>query len=166
LLWFGTREEIWYYAYLGAIAAATSDTWGTELGVLSNKPPFLVSSFQRVRTGHSGAISTLGVLSGLLGALSIWLSALIWLNSPLSISFFSIILSGLIGSLADSLIGATIQVQYKCMECNELTEQQTHCGKEGTVARGLAWMKNDQVNFLCTLLGALTSVIFFLVVSP
>jgi uncharacterized membrane protein len=70
-------------------------------------------------------------------------------------------LAGLLGSLFDSFLGATVQVIYRCPACEKETERHPRhlCGAETTQIRGWRWFNNDWVNFACSLAGAILSVI-------
>ncbi|MHB8597997.1 MAG: DUF92 domain-containing protein [Ktedonobacteraceae bacterium] len=69
------------------------------------------------------------------------------------------LLSGLAGSLADSLMGATIQAMYYCPTCEKETERRIHgCGTPTLPLRGIPWFDNDVVNFIATLFGALVGI--------
>lgn len=162
LFWFFTKNDVLYIAYLGSIAAATSDTWGTEIGTLSRSSPTLITTLRRVEAGRSGAISLLGIVAGMVGSFTIWLSSLPWLSSnQYAIVLLATIFGGMIGSLADSFLGATLQIQYRCSVCDSLTERRIHCGGETQIESGLRWIENDQVNLICTLAGSLISYYFF-----
>lgn len=56
-------------AYAGSLAAAASDTWATELGMLSPTRPRLITSWRSVPAGTSGGVTLLGTAAGLAGAL-------------------------------------------------------------------------------------------------
>ena len=85
LIWFLTRDESLYAAFLGSIAAATADTWGTEIGTLSRSSPILITTFKRVDCGTSGGVSLLGLLAGVAGSLTIGISGLAWIPfTPIS----------------------------------------------------------------------------------
>lgn len=141
-----------YPLYLGAVAAATADTWGTEIGVLTMGRTISVLSFKPVSPGTSGGISETGTLAGALGALVIALSGYGWF-SDLKTAIV-IVLAGVAGSLIDSLLGATVQVQFRCEVCGKQTERTGHCGKPSTRISGVPWINNDIVNILCSLAGA------------
>ena len=47
-------------AFAGAFAAASADTWGTEIGTLSRRPPVSILTFRPHETGLSGGITLLG----------------------------------------------------------------------------------------------------------
>ena len=129
-------------AFAGAISAAFADTASSELGVLSKAPPVLITSWKPVAHGTNGAITPLGLVAAL-GASSLTAVA------GLSGGFFNLILSplgrvsainlallsgiviaaGIMGSLMDSLLGATLEDKWP------------------GVGKGV-------VNFACTLTGA------------
>jgi uncharacterized protein (TIGR00297 family) len=126
---------------LGALAAACADTWATEVGSLLGGTPRKITTLKPARPGESGAISLLGTLAALAGA---------GLLSLLAGRFWpAVLLGGFLGSLVDSLLGATLQAQWKDTE-GSFTEI-----KNGKPVRGLSFMNNDAVNFLATLTGAI-----------
>jgi len=147
----------WYVIYLGALAAVNSDTWGTEIGVFSKTKPRLIRNLQKVPTGTSGGITPLGTAGAAAGAFIIALSG--WLIAPDQISiikfpFWIITGAGFLSSLVDSLLGATLQAQYKCPVCNKITEKPVHCqGKDTRFISGHRWLNNDWVNTICSLTG-------------
>lgn len=145
---------IWYPMCLGSIAAATADTWGTEVGLLSRIEPILVTTFTRVKRGTSGAITILGSLAGLLGAALTALIGLHWTTGQTTLIASSVTFSGIASSLMDSIIGASLQARFECPTCLKITEKGNHCGVRGTHVDGIAWITNDAVNLVCTLTGA------------
>lgn len=167
--------QAWPWVGLAAaLAAVNADTWATELGVLARSAPRLITTGKPVEPGTSGAVSPAGMLAALGGAALIAIPA--ELASPLALGggvsaallrIALISLAGLFGSLADSFLGATLQAIYTCPACRKETERHPlHlCGTPTTRTRGLAWMNNDAVNFLCSLSGAALAVLFTLLVS-
>ncbi len=142
----------YYWMYLGALAAVTADTWGTELGILSRKDPVFVTSFQPVARGTSGGVSVRGILAGLVGAAAIAVSAIQWVGDWLVLPM--VIVAGILGSIADSVLGATVQAQYRCDVCTTTTERPTHCNMPATLIRGSRWLNNNAVNWMCGIVGA------------
>ena len=59
-------------AYVGAMATVNSDTWATEIGVLSRQPPRLVTTWRVVPPGTSGGITGDGSLAALGGGGVYW----------------------------------------------------------------------------------------------
>ena len=151
---FNFHPTVWLFAaFVGATATVAADTWATELGVLSHRPPRLITSGRGVPAGTSGGVTPLGMGATLAGGLAMGLVA--W---GLAATFGSgvgtwwIVLvglvAGLVGSLADSLLGATVQAHYRD-ETGATTEK-----RGGARIRGVAWMTNDVVNLLASLIGA------------
>jgi uncharacterized protein (TIGR00297 family) len=152
-----------YIGYVGAIAAATADTWGTELGTLAGGNPRSIVSFKEVEKGTSGGVSLAGLAGGALGALCIAGSALIF-SEPKSIGSLAAVTvaAGIIGSLTDSILGATVQAQYQCASCKKLTERVQHCTSPTTHVKGVTWMNNDRVNLACAAAGGVAAMLFYL----
>ncbi len=166
LLWYLLQDDFWFIAYLGSVGAAAADTWETEIGTLSRSSPWLITTFRRVEPGRSGAVSQLGFVGGVLGAVSVWASALPWLpDSVITSSALATLTGAVVGSSVDSLLGATVQVQYECSACATTTERLHHCGCKTKRASGLGWISNDIVNAVCTLLGCVVSAIIFLAID-
>ncbi|HEY59013.1 MAG TPA: DUF92 domain-containing protein [Anaerolineae bacterium] len=148
----------WWAAAAGALAAATADTWGTEIGVLSPSPPRDVRHWRPVPPGTSGAVSTLGLGASALG--SLWLGLLALGGADLRTGL-AVTLGGFLGALADSLLGATVQVVYFCPACGKTTEHHPRhtCGQPTHPIQGWRGLDNDGVNLLATLVGALTAAL-------
>ena len=157
--------ETWLPLYVGVMSAVTADTWATEFGVLSKGMPRMITTWKRVSAGTSGAISLRGSAASLLGGLFIGALALLLLAVdslarrmgflPASIWLPLVAAAGgTAGSLTDSLLGATLQGIYRCDQCDKETERRVHvCGQATTRVRGWAWLSNDWVNLISSLVG-------------
>lgn len=166
-------DQIWpWLAFCGSMAAVNADTWATEIGVLSKVPPINIVSGKTIERGASGGISALGTLSALLAALLIAIIGAIFqpdgfANQSHSVLFVVIVISvaGLLGSLIDSFLGATLQTIYFCPNCKKETEKHpVHiCGTHTEYKRGFKWLDNDWVNTFCALTGGITMIIFSIV---
>lgn len=145
------QDYDFYPIYLGVVAAAMADTWGTEIGLLISGKTFSISRLKSVAPGTNGGVSLGGFASGALGALFVAGSSypFIYSDRIFIISAFA----GVIGSLVDSFIGGTIQAQYKCSVCNKITEKKLHCNLQTELFSGLKWLNNDFVNFICVVSG-------------
>jgi uncharacterized protein (TIGR00297 family) len=112
-------------AFAGALAAATADTWATEIGAHARTMPRLITNGRPVPAGTDGGMTLLGTTGGIVGAGCIaGVSYLLgYRDAPV------IAAAGAAGMVLDSLLGATVQ---------------------GTVR----WIDNDAVNLAATLTGA------------
>jgi uncharacterized protein (TIGR00297 family) len=157
------QPEWMWLAFAGAMAAVNGDTWSTEIGVLSPISPRMITSGKKVERGTSGGITFTGTLAAVGGAALIGVAAVVFSPTP---DWFSqlviIILAGLLGSLFDSVLGATIQAIYWCPTCNKETERHPlHlCGTQTSQLRGWSWVNNDVVNFACSVMGAILAAGF------
>jgi len=147
-----TGGPAWAAAALGALAAATADTWATEVGTVAGGSPRSVISFKPLPAGTSGGVTVSGTLASIVGAAFIaGVSYFMGVNRALAAVF----VGGVVGSLTDSLLGATIQERRWCDACSEATERRTHyCGRATRVVGGVPGARNDVVNVVCTLVGA------------
>jgi uncharacterized protein (TIGR00297 family) len=124
-------------AAAGAIAAATADTWATELGRWNRTPPRLITNGKPVTPGVSGGMTATGTLGSAAGALVIaaFGLALNAMNAPRGAPDVAmewpawIAIAGFTGSLLDSLLGATLEDRWP-------------------------WLDNDTVNVAATVWGA------------
>jgi len=151
-------QNFWVWAaYLGAMATVNADTWATELGVLDRHSPRLITTGEKVATGTSGAISALGTLATFGGAAIIGIfGALLLFQERAPILILAVTIGGLGGAFFDSLLGATVQAIFYCPICQKETERHpTHsCSTATLPQRGWAWLNNDWVNFIASLVGA------------
>ncbi len=158
------KNETAFLLYLGGLAAATADTWATEIGLRFGKQPRSILTGKLVAPGTSGGITLAGVLGAILGA------ALIALTGYLSYHFFKnggirlltfigVTLAGVIAQFVDSLLGATLQRRNRCVVCGKITERGEHCGQTTNYASGWRWLDNDVVNIACGASGIMLMLI-------
>jgi len=149
---------IWMIGFAIAIAAANSDTWASEIGSVSKRPPLYIRTFKRIDTGTSGAISLLGTIAAICGSLII---------AILSFYFFHVSLSeaiivfgfGFLGNVIDTLLGAFFQVVYQCKICLKEVEALRHCETRTVLKRGHSVFNNDFVNFISGFLAAILGLV-------
>lgn len=159
--------EPWLLFGIGAIAAATADTWSSEIGRFSTSPPRLITNGKIVPPGTSGAISRRGTVASFGGAM--FIAALtvgavhfngLEISSNFGILFLGITLASVSGGFLDSVLGATVQEQRWCDVCEVATEANPHnCGNATRHSSGIAGLNNDVVNILCVLTGALIAAV-------
>jgi uncharacterized protein (TIGR00297 family) len=147
--------------FTGALATANADTWATELGVLSPTSPRLITTGKPVAPGTSGGITLLGNAASSAGAFTLGLFFRLTqagLGSRARLPVTALV-SGMAGSLFDSLLGATVQAMYFCPTCQVETERRVHhCDTPTIPLRGIPWLNNDVVNFLATAFGSLVAM--------
>lgn len=154
-----------WIGFAAALAAVNADTWATELGVLSPHPPRMINNPRKVvEMGTSGGVTLVGTLAALTGSAFIAVFAVLFPADNLSLNFWDWILitiAGLVGSLFDSLLGATVQAIYYCPKDRKETERHPFhlCGSETVHLRGWKWLTNDWVNFACGGMGALLAIV-------
>ncbi|MDQ0195663.1 DUF92 domain-containing protein [Paenibacillus wynnii] len=157
--------EIWEFLFVGVMATVTSDTWATEIGTLSRRPPRSVLTGKVLPTGASGGVSLTGSLAAagggiLIGAAS-WLLQLA-AGMP-DRSFILLTLAGLFGGVAgaftDSILGATVQQMNRCTVCGREVEGSRHCGAATVQARGWQRMNNDAVNLFSSIFGGVVALL-------
>jgi uncharacterized protein (TIGR00297 family) len=163
-----TDSTVMLAAFAASLAAAAADTWATEIGAYSRRPPRLITTLSPVPRGTSGAVSPLGTAATVAGALAMALLAALLLGPdtdgervPL---LRATLIGGIAGSAIDSLLGATIQVQYHCPACNERTESRIHrCGTATIQTRGIPLVTNDLVNITAIFAGTATGALLWIV---
>ncbi|KAK8930889.1 hypothetical protein KSP39_PZI016384 [Platanthera zijinensis] len=109
---------------IGHYACCNGDTWSSEIGMLSNAQPRLITTFKKVRKGTNGAVSLEGLVAAAAGGFVIGLAFVIvgWLtvSCPADVTRKELLVvpiatfAGLCGSLIDSILGATFQFSGYC----------------------------------------------------
>jgi uncharacterized protein (TIGR00297 family) len=155
-------SDLNYLLFLASISVVNADTWATETGFFSKRNPRLLTSFKEVAKGRSGAVSVLGTMAALTGSFLIASFAVfltnangIWLHE-----IFLIGLSGFLGAIVDSFLGATIQAQYLDQD-RKITENRfKSTGTNNKLMRGFSIITNDMVN----LISSFTGPLFYLII--
>ena len=154
ILHFVFPSDLWTACYIGIMATVTADTFATEVGTLAKSPPRLITTGQIVEVGTSGGISWLGTSVSFGGALFMGFAAGLMFHTHLLYTMLLGGVAGLIGSLSDSVLGATVQGINYCNVCSQETERKIHtCGQLSTPRRGWTRVDNDVVNFISSFIG-------------
>jgi uncharacterized protein (TIGR00297 family) len=142
ILYFFLSSQIFLIAAIASVAAANADTWSSELGVFNKRPPRLILSGKIVPAGISGGVSFLGTLAGCSGAFIIALVYFCFLGK--ATESLIVLSSGCIGFLMDSVTGELFQAMY-LSEKGQTTERPSR-----NLVKGMRWITNDFINFICT----------------
>lgn len=105
-------------AILAALGCCCGDTWASEVGSVIGGRPRLITTFRPAPTGTNGGVTVVGVACSIAGGAVIGLThyislLLFWREGESRVNQIELVVvgaaSGLIGSLIDSLLGATLQ---------------------------------------------------------
>jgi uncharacterized protein (TIGR00297 family) len=166
-------------------ACANGDTWASEMGILSPSKPRLITSFfiREVPPGTNGGMSFQGTMSSIAGGAFIgfvyYVCAFLYASEQWNSVFFDPQLGfmtvfggicGMIGSMIDSLLGATLQASYYSKD-RKLIVKHYDLKKDPSiiVICGSDILSNEAVNFvsiaITMLFSWLVAPIFFSVVA-
>lgn len=110
LLGYLTGANGFHIAAVAALATATSDTWATEVGLLpKHSKTISIVNFKQVTPGTDGGISLYGTVSAFLGSSLIGAVYMMFSYEDQLAVFLIIAISGFLGCLIDSVLGATVQ---------------------------------------------------------
>jgi uncharacterized protein (TIGR00297 family) len=127
--------------FAAIFAAKLADTFGSEIGKRWGRHAVLITSGKSVPPGTEGAISAEGTAASLLGSvvMTLLMASLGLVEGMAAILLVSVI--GLAATLLESVIGATLQ-------------------------RRLAWLSNEMVNAVQTLVAALLALLLSPLLLP
>lgn len=160
-------ESILACAVIAHYATCLADTLASELGILSKSDPFLLTSpWRKVPPGTNGGVTMNGFFLSFIGGVlmgggTMLMDTLSGIDTkPLEIIIFSGT-CGLLGSVLDSLLGATVQATYY-----DPDKKLIYCSREDapkTVEHicGLNVFTNAQVNLVSVLLTSMIGGICF-----
>ncbi|KAF2667291.1 hypothetical protein BT63DRAFT_456593 [Microthyrium microscopicum] len=164
-------EDVLVFGIIGNYAAVASDTFSSELGILSKSNPRLITAPWRVvPPGTNGGVSATGLQAGLLGSFLISTVAVVmmplcagWtLQSKVNL-VVGLTAVGLGGSLLDSLLGAALQASvvdvrtgkviegdggYKVLVAASTPTKDTKGSQSRKIAVGHDILDNNAVNLL------------------
>lgn len=157
--------------YISHYACATADTWASEVGILSKEQPRLVTTLflREVPHGTNGGMSILGTVASGLGGAFIGLVHICFrydnefysLTDNLAVVVFAAS-CGIVGSLFDSILGATVQASYYSTEKKCIVKEFDTNDKSIVRVCGVNLLSNEAVNFVSILM----TMVFSVTVGP
>lgn len=155
------RRSFLLASYIGHYACCAADTWASELGVLSSSRPRMITTLRAVPAGTNGAVSALGLAASALGGA--FVGGLYWATSLFSgTAQAEVVLlgaaTGLLGSLLDSVLGATLQATWFDTERHTICEERRHAAAAAAShVSGADVLTNEQVNAVSVVVTTLVS---------
>lgn len=114
-----SHNTLFLLGFAGSVATACADTFSTEIGQTSGEPR-LITTLKKVPVGTNGGVSLAGLGAALLGSSLISVVCLVFVfagsnaSVQIGVIFFIVcVLAGVLGCIADSIFGATIEDKYK-----------------------------------------------------
>ncbi len=158
------RQELLYLVFLAALAAATADTWGTEIGGWSSRRPRNIATWRPVARGDSGGVTLIGTIGTLAGA-AFMATVGLWLQPQLmsGVDWLVISIIGFLAATFDSILGASVQARYFIPATGKITEARPSEGLAAVVHSGWPWLDNNMVNLVCTGSGACLGLLWLAV---
>tara|TARA_Y100000589_G_scaffold264863_1_gene255661 strand:- start:8719 stop:9447 length:729 start_codon:yes stop_codon:yes gene_type:complete len=121
--------------FAASFAAKLADTFGSEIGKRYGKNAFLITSFEKVKSGTEGAISFEGTLASLIGSILMTYIFLFLRLINYKKDFLIVVFSGFVATIIESFIGAKFQDKLK--------------------------LSNEIVNSIQTIIAATIAIIFY-----
>jgi uncharacterized protein (TIGR00297 family) len=129
-------QSLLLLAFVASFSTKLSDTCASEVGKAYGKRTYLITTLQPVPRGTEGAVSLEGTLAGAIASAAMALVGWgVGLINLLGVAWC--VLAAFIATNLESVIGATLQSRY-------------------------AWLTNELVNILNTLIGAIAAIVLAL----
>lgn len=165
-----TGQPMFLIALAVSFAAANADTWASEIGILAARRPVSILTGRPLPRGTSGGVTPLGFLasaagSGLVAAVfTAGYGLRVGWSWSLVAVFAVVTAGGFLGSVIDSVLGATVQAQYTDRDTGEATERRhgRHGARPNTLSRGFAAVTNDVVNAVSCVLSTVAGAALYL----
>ncbi len=126
-------KELFVLGYVASFCTKLSDTTASEVGKAYGKTTYLITTLKSVPRGTEGAVSLEGTLAGAIA--SVVLAIIAWAIGMISaIGIIWCAIAAFIATTIESLIGATLESRF-------------------------AWLTNDIVNFINTVIGAIAAIL-------
>jgi len=141
---------------LCALSAACGDTFSSELGMLSNQQPRLITTWKKVPRGTNGGVTLYGFYAAVQGGFWMGLLTFLYLLDFSNLSLFAHIMclscgSALIGSIFDSYLGAWFEFSAEDKTTGKVVNSPTTNPEMNIICNPLVRISGNTVNFLSCL---------------
>ncbi len=132
-------KELFVLGYVASFCTKLSDTTASEVGKAYGKTTYLITTLKPVPRGTEGAVSLEGTIAGALA--SVVLAVIAWAIGMISpIGIIWCVIAAFIATTIESLVGATLESRF-------------------------TWLTNDLVNFINTVIGAISAIFLSLITA-
>ena len=145
-------------AILAHYCTCCGDTFASEIGILSNSQPLLITApWRSVPSGTNGGITIWGTFWSGVGGLMIGLAYILLdkvcsgLDTPMYDMILFSTMCGFLGSCLDSILGATLQTTYYDDEKKLVYCEEKDAPDGARCISGVDCLSNAQVNFISVL---------------
>ena len=154
-------SPVYLAVFTACLAEACSDTWASEIGVLSKSEPVSILTFTKVPKGLSGGVSLLGTCSAMLSSILYGIFAFSCYDGINLSLVMVVIFSSFAGVMTDSVLGATLQAHFYDEKEDIITEHSRDGeGNALKLVRGLRFMDNDMVNLTSNIITFVLASLF------
>lgn len=157
---------IYTLGYLSSISCSCGDTWASEVGSAVGGTPRLIITLQTVPRGTNGGVTIVGLVCSLAGGLfigtSYYIALLLFAATDSCTPQWTVVfiagMAGVLGSIIDSILGATLQYSGYSEEIKKVVNAP---GVGVKRISGYNVIGNHAVNFISALLTALFVLYIF-----
>ncbi len=157
-VYFASGTSRFFLAAIVTVVAGIADSAASDLGILSDGKVISLINFKEVPRGISGGVSAMGTLFALITSITV--AVILFLVGEVGLKgLWVTALMGFLGTVIDSLLGASVQRAYRCATCGAITERQEHCNTPTVLVKGFKIVDNNVVNIVSLfIIGALTLI--------
>lgn len=152
MAYFIWTDSVFLIAGVSGFAFALSDTSASEIGVRMGGNHYKILNGKKAKAGVSGAITLPGSLAGLIFAFVPTALAYLPLFEFSLTQCLIIGIAGILGNLADSLIGDLFQAKYSNPDG---TIRESYLEKNEKPVSGFSWVNNSTTNLLASIASCL-----------
>lgn len=158
-------SDLLIFGVIAQYACSAADTFSSEIGILNDGWPILITTFRKVPPGTNGGVSLLGLIAALMGGSMIGLSSCLAIPTSGWRTKVCVVVvgttAGSFGSLIDSVLGATLQRTIYDTQMKKVIEvhggsavkkSAKHAQGDTYIVLGYDVLDNNQVNLVSALI--------------